>query len=432
MHDNICKLNLADNNYQFLYDAAVRSVLLHSPKEVYPGPFTYKRFWFRDAAFIIYAMLRVGMNERAEKLIDNFFEKQTAFGYFHSQQGEWDSNGQVLWLMNQYCRLTGKKAPEQWLKPVVDAAKWIGNKRTSKDPQKPHSGLLPAGFSAEHFGPIDYYYWDDFWAVAGLKAAAEILEQTQYESKSAEFRSEADDFLGSIEGSLRLCQKRLKRPAMPASPYRRLDSGAVGCLAASYPLEIFSADDERVSDTADFLMHSFMVNNGFFHDISHSGINPYLTLHMAELLMRNEDLRFMNLVKGVADLASETGQWPEAINPRTGSGCMGDGQHIWASAEWIIMAVNSFVMEQDDKLILGAGVFPDWLQKNNRISMGPIMTTHGPVTVAFENEKETIKIHWKANWRLTKPEIIIRLPGYKPVTADADETYVTLKRMIKV
>ncbi|MFA7388004.1 MAG: hypothetical protein WCZ87_10115, partial [Thiohalobacteraceae bacterium] len=52
-----CRLVCPDPHYQFLYDAAVTSLILHSPDDVYPGPYTYKRFWFRDAAFIIHALL---------------------------------------------------------------------------------------------------------------------------------------------------------------------------------------------------------------------------------------------------------------------------------------------------------------------------------------------------------------------------------------
>jgi Zn-finger nucleic acid-binding protein len=45
---------------------------------------------------------------------------------------------------------------------------------------------LPPGFSAEHLGPNDYYYWDNFWALAGLKAAAEMVKRNGLESKSTE------------------------------------------------------------------------------------------------------------------------------------------------------------------------------------------------------------------------------------------------------
>lgn len=58
-------------------------------------------------------------------------------------------------------------------------------KRLPKN-KTPHAGLLPPGFSAEHLGPNDYYYWDNFWALAGLKAAAEMVKRNGLESKSTE------------------------------------------------------------------------------------------------------------------------------------------------------------------------------------------------------------------------------------------------------
>ena len=41
------KVEVPDPHFRLLYDAAVRSLILHAPGEVYPGPFTYKRFWFQ-------------------------------------------------------------------------------------------------------------------------------------------------------------------------------------------------------------------------------------------------------------------------------------------------------------------------------------------------------------------------------------------------
>jgi hypothetical protein len=56
----------------------------------------------------------------------------------------------------------------------------------------------------------------------------------------------------------------------------------------------------------------------------------------------------MDLMRRVADLASPTGQWPEAIHPRTLGGCMGDGQHGWAAGEWIMMIRNCFVRRRTE------------------------------------------------------------------------------------
>ena len=84
-----------DGQYQFLYDAAIRSVLLHSPGDVYPGPYTYKRFWFRDAAFILDSLLCAGFASRVKRCIDTFPRRQGPTGYFLSQEGEWDANGEA-------------------------------------------------------------------------------------------------------------------------------------------------------------------------------------------------------------------------------------------------------------------------------------------------------------------------------------------------
>src|SRR5206468_1090762 len=71
MHlEDQCKLKIPDKKFQFLFEGALRVLILHSPGDVYPGPFTYKRFWFRDAAYILQAMMAVGLVKNVEKIID--------------------------------------------------------------------------------------------------------------------------------------------------------------------------------------------------------------------------------------------------------------------------------------------------------------------------------------------------------------------------
>ena len=128
---------------QFLYDAALRTVILHSPDDVYPGPFTYKRFWFRDAAFILHAMLCAGLSGRAAQAIERFFPRQTAGGYFRSQEGEWDANGEVLWILRRFCELTGQTPPSQWVRPITPGRTLDHQKAAARRP-----GLSPRGPAA--------------------------------------------------------------------------------------------------------------------------------------------------------------------------------------------------------------------------------------------------------------------------------------------
>jgi hypothetical protein len=152
-----CALRVPEARIQGLYDAALRTLVLHSPGDVYAGPYTYKRFWFRDAAFIIHGLLCAGFSARAEQAVDRFPTRQNTRGYFLSQEGEWDSNGEALWIMHRFCELTGRPPKQAWHQAILRGARWIVGKRLASAPASPHAGLLPAGFSAEHLGPNDYY-----------------------------------------------------------------------------------------------------------------------------------------------------------------------------------------------------------------------------------------------------------------------------------
>lgn len=407
-----CVLQVPDERVRFLFDAALRSVVLHTPHTAFPGPYTYKRFWFRDAVYIVSALMRTGLMDRARGIIDGFPEKQKLNGYFHSQEGEWDSNGQAIWAMRQYRERSGKPLPKEWLKPILSGARWIISKRLNKETNAPHAGLMPAGFSAEHFGNNDYYYWDDFWSLRGLLDAANLCRRFKPE-EAGRMEADARLLMQSIEASLAGTDSAADGP-MPSSPYRRPDSASVGCLVAGYPLQLWDAKEPRLTATADYLVENHFLRGALFHDVIHSGLNAYLTLHVAQVLLRAGDMRFHQIVQSVADLASQTGQWPEAIHPSTGGGCMGDGQHIWAAAEWLLMICNMFLREDSGELIVGSGIPRHWLKNGSELRIGPVHTTFGPVTTRILPSKQNTEVRWTADWHSQPPDVVFSLPGHEP------------------
>lgn len=404
------RLRIADARLQRFYDLAVANLVLHAPDEVYPGPYTYKRFWFRDAAFIMNAILALGDVERTRRTLAHFAPRQRHDGYFLSQEGEWDSNGEAIWMYHRFATVTQSPLPAEALDAVAKGARWIIAKRLPADTGRPEAGLLPAGFSAEHLGPNDFYYWDDFWGVAGLRCAAELLAARSPEF-AAECRRVADAFLATIERSFPQGPHRRFPGAIPASPKRRMDSGAIGSIVADYPLQLFPPGDARILKTADYLRDHSSFDGGFFQNMIHSGINAYLTLHLAQVRLRAGDAAAAwASIETVADLASPTGQWPEAIHPRTGGGCMGDGEHIWAAAEWALILRACFVREEGDTLVIASGVHPDWCVDG--ASFGPTLTRHGAVTIAVARGAGGATVTVDALWQGTPPRLEVRLPGY--------------------
>ncbi len=408
---SLAKLRVGDPVVQRLYDLAITNIVLHSPGEVYPGPYTYKRFWFRDAAFILHALLTLGGIERTRRSLGEFAPRQRRDGYFLSQEGEWDSNGEALWIYHRFALLTGETLPMGWLDAVTRGARWIFGHRLPEDSGQPEAGLFPAGFSAEHLGPNDFYYWDDFWGVAGLRSAAALLRERD-EKFAGECEREAAKFLAAIERSIPNGPGRRFPGSIPAAPRRRMDSGAIGSIVADYPLQLFGPGDTRVLRTADFLRDHSFFEGAFFQNMIHSGINAYLTLHLAQVRLRaGEVAAAWALMDRVAALASPTGQWPEAIHPHTGGGCMGDGQHIWAAAEWALMVRNCFVREEGEWLIIASGVREPWWREGGA-SFGPTLTPFGPVSVRMVISGGTVRVTIEGRWRGPAPRVEVRLPGF--------------------
>jgi hypothetical protein len=119
--------------------------------------------------------------------------------------------------------------------------------------------------------------------------------------------------------------------------------------------------------TLDTLTDRHSLQGLFFQEFIHSGMNPYLTLQIAQAwLYAGERDRFWNMLTDVLRHASPTLNYPEAIHPLTGGGTMGDGHHGWAAAEVALSLRSAFVQEiwttEIDKpvLVLLGGAPRNW------------------------------------------------------------------------
>src|SRR5690606_9979710 len=131
--------------------------------------------------------------------------------------------------------------------------------------------------------------------------------------RATDARRQADDLRQAIDRSIDRIPTWRTLGGIPASPYRRIDAGAVGSLVADYPLQLFPPGASSIMATVDALMRQSFHSGGFFQNVIHSGVNAYLTLDIAQTLLRAGDGRYRDLIEAVARLATPTGQWPEAI-----------------------------------------------------------------------------------------------------------------------
>ena len=88
---------------------------------------------------------------------------------------------------------------------------------------------------------------------------------------------------------------------------------------------------------------------------------------------------------------------------------MGDGQHVWAAAEWVLLMRNMFVREEGkDTLVLCSGIPAEWVKKGEKIFFGPAHTDFGAISITVTCEDKP-KVSWTAKWHDKEPVIKVGL-----------------------
>jgi len=332
-------------------------------KHFSPGTFFYHNSWIRDSAFIALAFENVGFGERVAPKMASYLKMQSFDGFFRSQNGEWDSAGQALWTMIDHVRRNGTHADlERYWGPWRKGVRWIEDQcRRSLKQRAPHAGLLPAGFSAEHFGPNDHYFWDNIWALAGIREVIWVAEMLGRDDERLVQLYE--EYRYRVEEIMTVAANKNGSGALPSSPYRMADTASIGNLVAVSPLDLFTPEAPWFRPTVDFLYRHNLRMGLFFQKIIHTGMNAYLSVQLARALLALGDSRWREILSALLAMGAPTYTWPEAIHPGTMGGCMGDGDHGWASAEVLGLIRDTLVREERGGLVLASGIILDELEE---------------------------------------------------------------------
>jgi hypothetical protein len=377
-------------------------LMLTDGDSVTPGPWTYHQFWFRDAAVMLRALDAFAFHDQARAVILAFPSRQERSGYFRSQKGEWDSNGQALWTAWQHAVLSHDTSLiQELIAPLGKGALWIAQKRREEPDDDPRitPGLMPPGLSAEHLGLADRYFWDNWWSAAGLEAYARICRLTGRNTEEEGTRQELEEYRRDIERAVAAVQESKGIDVIPAGPARGIDCGMIGSCAPWYPLQQYPPGDMRMRRTLETLVDRYFLDGLFFQEFIHSGKNPYLTLQIAQAwLYAGERERFWDMFSNVLRHASPTLNYPEAIHPSTGGGTMGDGHHGWAAAEVALSLRSAFVREmwapENDipLLVLLGGLPPDWFLPGRSCAIRQAPVPGGVISIRSDSTEETLSV----------------------------------------
>jgi len=416
------RVSVPEDRYQKAFDVnKAFMLLLYDGQSITPGVSTYHMMWFRDAAYMVPALERMGHTQKARSILATYGDRQTPEGFFRSHNAEWDSNGQAIWTLVNHFRMTGDTDFLKDCYPAIaKGARWIDSMRqTDLEPDDPRRGLMPPGISAEHFGMNDCYYWDDLWSVAGLKAAAIAATELGLASDAAYMERVAGDIWRDLESSWEAVSRRLGREVMPISPSRDVDAASVGCLAAVYPLRLIAPDHALMANTVEALVERCFYRDTHYHRVMHCGINPYLSLHVAQYYLALRNRYALTIFESLMSMATSTFTFPEAINPLTGGGSYGDGHDGWAAGDIFNFARNLMVMEEGDRLAVLALPKREWFEPGRGVEVEGAPTYFGEVAYRARAGEDRVELELDCSFRKAPASVEVGLP-YPVLSCEVD------------
>lgn len=347
-----------------------------------PGPRRYTRSWVRDGATMVAALLRLGRPEEAEAFVRWYAQFQAADGNVpccvDDRGPDWlpehDSHGQLCFAVAEHRRFTGdlRLARDLW-PAVLKAVGYLERLRAERltdayrTPERLACyGLLPESVSHEGYlaHPV-HAYWDDFWALRGLKDAAELAEALGESAQAERLARLRDDFCTTLHDSLARTMTDRGIDFLPGSvewadPDPTATANALTLIDESHRLP-----PAVLARTFDLFMERFRAMHGE-HPVPWVNYTPYEVRIAAALIRLGRRAEAHELLGFL--LAERRPpvwhQWPEIAwrDPRA-PGHQGDLPHAWIGAEYCLAFRDLFAYEResDGALVLGAGIPAHWL-----------------------------------------------------------------------
>ena len=361
------------------------------------GPRNYDRSWIRDGSLSSSVLLRFGFAKEVGDYIRWFAPYQFADGKVPccvDERGadpvpENDSNGEFIFLVARYARLTGDLTiPREVWPHVESAADYIDQLRhqrmTDKYRGTQYYGLLPESISHEGYSAKPMHsYWDDFWASRGLKDAAWLAQQLGHRDAAARFAASRDEFDRDLHASI------IKAMAVHHIDYipGAADLGDFDPTSTTIALE--PVGDEHLPKAAleaEFTRYWHEAEARMTGKAPWTLYTPYELRDAGVMVRLGWRDRAQRLLAWFLQDRRPPGwrDWAEVVAqeyraPRY----LGDIPHTWIGSDYIRTLLDMLFYERDDDaLVIGAGVPQSWIDRGIRLR--GVRTPWGPLNLEID------------------------------------------------
>jgi len=411
-----------------LLAAHVCQLIASDHGEVHGGEGFYDEFYIRDGAYQVMELEEAGLWDAAGKAVELYLKRQRPDGRFESQAGQFDANGQAVWVLWQYYKITNDR---QWLEKVYPqmrrAVDWTMTARRQAPADSPFAGVLPNALADGE------YLWDgnyhivgyDFWNLRGLLCTADAARVLGKTAEAEELVNEAKLYRAAIDAAW-------KRTGLAHFPPSWETVGTHwGNTETLWPTELFDRDDPRVDALIRHVREDF--GGGFIEGTIQwlgrpGAIHPYMGAYttMADLVRGNheqvvEDF-YWYLLHSTAAHAFPEGiyyerryAWSETI------------PHVTGACNYALMLRHMLVHEQGDELHLLKAVPDWWLDDGREIRVKDAPTHFGVMSMTVRGTANGVRVDLEPPERQPPKRIVLHLPESRPLEGSVEGVEVRVR-----
>ncbi len=385
--------------------------------EIHAGEGFYDCFWIRDAAYQVLQYEEAGLLKEAFKGMQSFLSHQRGDGRFESQKGQWDANGQALWALWHYYKITGDKS---WLERVYPrmcrAVKWTMEARHRAAADSPFARLLPQAPADGEFlwAGHNHIVGYDFWNLRGVLCTAEAAKELGKSGEAERYFSEAESYREDIERAWR----RAGVDYFP--PSWELDGTHWGNTEVLWPTRLFQEDDTRVAALIDEVRHHYLGGyvegtiqwTGNVRNVIHPYMGSYTTMSS---LVRGEDEQVVEDFYWYLLHSTATHAFAEGILYNQRKAWHHTIPHATGASNYAFMLRHMLVHEEGDKLHLLKAVPDWWLGKGQQIKVIGAPTHFGFLSCSLAGKKDGVLFNLLSPERDPPDKIILHMPRSRKI-----------------
>ncbi|MGO8928331.1 MAG: hypothetical protein ACLQU3_15800 [Limisphaerales bacterium] len=402
---------------QALRAAHVCQLLASDHGVLHAGEGFYDEFYIRDAAYQVLELEEGGLFDAARKTLAAYLRAQRADGRFETQAGQFDANGQALWVIWQFYQITGDRA---WLKQAYPqmrrAVEWTMRARREAPSDSPYAGLLPNAVADGEF------LWDgkhhivgyDFWNLRGLLCVADAAHVLGEQADAQSFQREAADYRRAIDTAW-------QRTGLAWFPPSWEKAGTHwGNTEVLWPTELFAADDARVgallAEVRERHGGGFCEGTIRWTGSSEPVIHPYLSAYTTmDSLVRGEHEKFVEEFYWYLLHSTATHAFPEGIFYGRRFAWSDTIPHATGAANFAFLLRHALVHERGDELHLLLGAPDWWLEDGKEIRIEKAPTHFGTIGLRLRGTPTGVEIKFDPPHRQPPARIVLHLPSSRPV-----------------